>query len=1346
MFSHITSCSVRCDLRLSGFFLTVLLTIGFFSSSAVGQILVERTYDAATDSVSVRLSLAVDPNDSIAKGDQDYTLQFGVLLPDGYKVFTGGGWTSISTSNCGYVVDEATGIKTFDIYWHFYLGALVPTGVDLQLCLGITNVYGKIVWEGNLGDVFQRADDGMSNDDRPGINVFPTTVPAFSGGGTTFPLTVGINNSPLIRGFGNFIDLFLRDGPNGIGIKRTHEEPELLDQQEDSEVWRRNVHLYRKSSTATGKFWVSVWFGNLGQIHCPLDLALSGDFLVDDAGPELVTSDWCAKGENPLYLDLYPLWGREATTNIYSNAVIRDATAIDPSRVFFFVDNQICLEDSSFPIGFSEHFKGDCVEGTFRSTIFFRNDINWKHWVEGTTLDLRLLVCDIFGQEVIYDIGEICLYGKTDVDLDCEKPDGLWNLLINNGETITLVDVVDGFNETTVDLWASDVGKGIDTVSLTYRSPSGVSTISAWVTSDKLTEGTLNSGRFVSNVFLGRCIEAGTYSLSQVWIRDKAGNFCSFDNEIKLEKWLATTDGSIQTNVEVVNDKSDIIPPTAAGPLLIQPATADITSGPAVLNVTVDLADAGCGVSFASLALIHCDDPTAQPLSGFLIRMDGNEFMGTYTGTVIVQPGARLGQYAPRLEITDQANNRNVYGAAFSGGFDFEERLPLPDGSTLKVEVVSEIPKPDDSTAPVLLGGEVDCSFDFVEAGGFINLTIAASDPETGIDLGFGGFSSFGRGLNWVELLDSKGMFDQVVPLNLENKDPESDDFNPVFHVQIPLPKGVKAGEYCFRVRLTNKCGLVSTYGFGPGEVPFPEEFPGSCEIINSGPMDCTPPIPIELLVTPGFATVGTDAILSVCLRITDGDGVDFGTGLQSASLELLNGLPSESGSRESLFSTSFEDPAIDERAQEGSTINDVTYKFDIPLTGDQFGGDFLSFRLYLTDCALNARSYDSSICNFNGNYPLPCNLVQIGTDGNDAPIITSDGGGETAAIDVTQNQTGVTTVTAVDSDIPKDTLTFSITGGADMGKFDINPVTGVLTFKTAPDFANPMDANTDNVYEVTVQVDDGNGGTDKQDISVTILELDVNDPPTIVSNGGGEKAEPNPIIVEEGTTAVTDVDATDVDTKPAWNQLAYSIDGGADASKFTIDSTSGVLTFISAPVFAPPGDADGNNIYEVTVKVSDNGDPSLMDTQDICVRVIMEIVDEEDYEAYANNPNGPFPASATAQERAINNDFDGDGQTNGEEFAAGTDPSDPNDFFMSMVGFDTEGNIKIVFKPYLPDKNDYTLLSAFGGPNNDEATSLNIAAQTYEDDPSYGCFIVSPGSGSLQNLFLLVNTTKLSL
>ena len=89
------------------------------------------------------------------------------------------------------------------------------------------------------------------------------------------------------------------------------------------------------------------------------------------------------------------------------------------------------------------------------------------------------------------------------------------------------------------------------------------------------------------------------------------------------------------------------------------------------------------------------------------------------------------------------------------------------------------------------------------------------------------------------------------------------------------------------------------------------------------------------------------------------------------------------------------------------------------------------------------------------------------------------------------------------------------------------------------------------------------------------------NTAPVITSNGGGATAA---ISVAENTTAVTTVAASDADGNP----LAYSIGGGADAAKFTINASTGVLTFVTAPDFEIPTDADANNQYVVIVQVSD--------------------------------------------------------------------------------------------------------------------------------------------------------------
>ena len=84
-----------------------------------------------------------------------------------------------------------------------------------------------------------------------------------------------------------------------------------------------------------------------------------------------------------------------------------------------------------------------------------------------------------------------------------------------------------------------------------------------------------------------------------------------------------------------------------------------------------------------------------------------------------------------------------------------------------------------------------------------------------------------------------------------------------------------------------------------------------------------------------------------------------------------------------------------------------------------------------------------------------------IGVAPDHAPVITTNGGGANAAVNVAENATAVTTVTATDAE-PRETLTYSIAGGADAALFSINATTGVLSFVTAPNSeARPTPAAT---------------------------------------------------------------------------------------------------------------------------------------------------------------------------------------------------------------------------------------------------------------------------------------------
>jgi VCBS repeat-containing protein len=357
-------------------------------------------------------------------------------------------------------------------------------------------------------------------------------------------------------------------------------------------------------------------------------------------------------------------------------------------------------------------------------------------------------------------------------------------------------------------------------------------------------------------------------------------------------------------------------------------------------------------------------------------------------------------------------------------------------------------------------------------------------------------------------------------------------------------------------------------------------------------------------------------------------------------------------------------------------------------------------------------------------------------TPANAAPVITS-----AATASVAENQTFALDVNATDAD--GDALSYAISGGADAGLFDIDAASGIVTFKSAPNFEAPADAGANNVYNLTVAVSDGTATT-SQAVAITVTDVaeqaafnaaatpwavgpdgltlaanlfdaggqgvawndttpgkqpnsglnrpgtdvDVNnsngavgwiangewleytidvadagvyDLSLLLSNGGsvtrsavveffrpGETAAyestgpiqnaggggfnaflprtapgleleagvqvvrvtfPNsagqqdfqsfsltpanaaPVITSAATASVAenqtfalDVNATDADG----DALSYAISGGADAGLFDIDAASGIVTFKSAPNFEAPADAGANNVYNLTVAVSD--------------------------------------------------------------------------------------------------------------------------------------------------------------
>ena len=156
--------------------------------------------------------------------------------------------------------------------------------------------------------------------------------------------------------------------------------------------------------------------------------------------------------------------------------------------------------------------------------------------------------------------------------------------------------------------------------------------------------------------------------------------------------------------------------------------------------------------------------------------------------------------------------------------------------------------------------------------------------------------------------------------------------------------------------------------------------------------------------------------------------------------------------------------------------------------------------------------------------------------------------------------------VTATDPDT-NNTLTYSLEG-TDAASFQIVSASGQIQTKTGVTY----DHETKPSYSVTMKANDGNGGTDTIDVTITVT--DVNEAPEMTGQASINYAE-------NGTEPVHTYAAND----PESNSITWSVTG-ADSSAFSIGD--GALTFVTPPDYEAAADANKDNDYLVTVEASD--------------------------------------------------------------------------------------------------------------------------------------------------------------
>ena len=262
--------------------------------------------------------------------------------------------------------------------------------------------------------------------------------------------------------------------------------------------------------------------------------------------------------------------------------------------------------------------------------------------------------------------------------------------------------------------------------------------------------------------------------------------------------------------------------------------------------------------------------------------------------------------------------------------------------------------------------------------------------------------------------------------------------------------------------------------------------------------------------------------------------------------------------------------------------------------------------------------------------------------------------------------------VTAFDDERSIDVITYSLSDGTsteegvsnDHTKFAIDPATGQITvaagtmLNRADDIPNDEGTTT---YSVTVTATDGDG--DSQDIYVTITVVKVDEPPVISRvDAAGDMVAPTEMSHYEARRGLSPaiVIDTDLDTygiTPGTDDAVYMAmdpeDGatgmtwsleGDDGNQFYIfprDKYTAKLSFspkppgTNFPDFENPMDKNGDNVYEVTIVITDS---TLVnrDELDVTVKVINRTDDNRPGEVFLSNrqPEGASALTATLDDK----------------------------------------------------------------------------------------------------------------
>jgi len=176
------------------------------------------------------------------------------------------------------------------------------------------------------------------------------------------------------------------------------------------------------------------------------------------------------------------------------------------------------------------------------------------------------------------------------------------------------------------------------------------------------------------------------------------------------------------------------------------------------------------------------------------------------------------------------------------------------------------------------------------------------------------------------------------------------------------------------------------------------------------------------------------------------------------------------------------------------------------------------------------------------------------------SPVFTSS-----SEFSINENLAAVATILATDDD--GDVLVYTIVGGLDDNVFSLDSASGVLNFKSPPNFESPNDNDANNIYLLDISASDGENTT-TQNLQITVLN--VNESP--VANAGiDQSALVGDVITLDASGSF------DNDSDPL--SFLWSPPDNINLS----DNTS------ANPTFTITNGIKANTQFEFTLAVSDN-------------------------------------------------------------------------------------------------------------------------------------------------------------